>query len=335
MQENWQEIIQVFDPKQSYVLATIISTQGATYRKVGTMMLINQTGQCTGLLSGGCLEADISLHAQEVLNNGNSKILSYDLKADAELLWGLGLGCDGAITLLLQPLTIDNHHLGFTQLIQALLQQQTGWYCLTVNQGVLPTAKFYQQSLDMPCKLNNNQTTLAIPISPPLSILICGAGPDVQPLVIMMKQLGWRVSLVDHRSAYLSQVCFDCCDNKYKVRAENISSEHMLNIDGVVIMSHNLVNDGLFLQQALASNINYIGLLGPQGRKNKLFQQLSLDQVSSQQVYGPIGMPLGGRSPQAIALSIVAEIQQHFFKSLSSDEVKPILGGQIPVALME
>ena len=67
MQENWFQLIQHFNVNDAFVLATICATRGSTYQKTGTMMLISAEGSCTGLLSGGCLEADISLHAQQVL----------------------------------------------------------------------------------------------------------------------------------------------------------------------------------------------------------------------------------------------------------------------------
>lgn len=78
-------------------------------------------------------------------------------------------------------------------------------------------------------------------------------------------------------------------------------------------MSHNLVFDSQFLANGLRANISYIGLLGPASRRDKIFKELGICHSDVQgQVYGPIGLAIGGRSPQAIALSIVAQIQQHF-----------------------
>lgn len=107
MQENWLALAHVFSTKSPSVLATMINTEGATYQKMGTMILVDHQGHCSGLLSGGCLEADIAIHAKEVLRTGLTNILSYDLSSDADLLWGLGLGCEGKIDILLQPLTSD------------------------------------------------------------------------------------------------------------------------------------------------------------------------------------------------------------------------------------
>ena len=112
MQENWLEITEHYQHSRAngepFVLAVITSTYGSTYRKAGTVMLVNHQGQCSGLLSGGCLEADIALHAQDVFVSTTAKNLRYDLSADADLLWGLGLGCEGELDILLLPLNKTN-----------------------------------------------------------------------------------------------------------------------------------------------------------------------------------------------------------------------------------
>jgi len=337
MQENWQQLINAFDQTQSHVLATIVATHGSTYRKAGTLMLIAADGTCTGLLSGGCLEADISLHAMKVLKTNKSKLIKYDLKANAELLWGLGLGCDGALDILLQPLTSENEFLAFPLMIDSLSQRLDGFYCQLLNDEEVAVSLFiagqcgeknvvrdrFKNHID---KLPKTYKLLVTPVSPPISLLICGAGPDVLPVVSMANQLGWRTSLWDHRPTYLEQTEFEVCFTRKKIRAEHIKSGDMNGFDGVVVMSHNLTSDGLFLQHALADKVNYIGLLGPSGRRDKLLNSLSLTASDvKDQVFGPVGLDIGGRSPQAIALSICAEIQQQMSRRFQLTEHKSFI----------
>ncbi|WP_206483516.1 XdhC family protein [Thalassotalea sp. G2M2-11] len=321
MQENWQQLIAQFEPSKAYVLATIVATQGSTYRKSGTMMLIDQQGQCTGLLSGGCLEADIALHAEQVFNHQQSKLLQYDLKADADLLWGLGLGCEGAIDILLQPLTPENEHLGFYQLIQQLEQRKSGFYCQRIAEQTEPKAAFIachhddsgsvKQALASIKHTDDAAQWLVTPMMPIFSILLCGAGPDAVPVVTMAQQLGWHITLQDHRDSHLAQPEFANCFNRRKLRAEHTTAADFIGFDGVIIMTHNLTSDGQLLKNALDAELGYIGLLGPAGRRDKLLNELSLTAKEvNGRVYGPIGLDLGGRSPQAIALSICAQIQQ-------------------------
>src|ERR1700678_1859536 len=85
------------------VLATVVATAGSTYRKPGARMLIMSDGSYLGLLSGGCLEADLKLHAGEVLDGGATRAVEYDLRGPDDVLFGIGAGCEGAMRVLLEP----------------------------------------------------------------------------------------------------------------------------------------------------------------------------------------------------------------------------------------
>ena len=87
----------------SRVLATVVATAGSTYRKPGARMLIMADGSHLGLLSGGCLEADLKLHAQQVLESGVPRAIEYDMRGPDDILFGIGAGCEGAMRVLLEP----------------------------------------------------------------------------------------------------------------------------------------------------------------------------------------------------------------------------------------
>jgi len=329
MQENWQELAHTFNPLESAVLATIVNTEGATYQKIGTMMLINNQGKCSGLLSGGCLEADIALHAANVLKSGLTTVLHYDLSGDADLLWGLGLGCEGKIDILLMPLSQQNNHMGFAKMLSQVLNGQQGFFLQAINAGKPPQAWFLTNQEAVDEVLENSLTCTShrfinIPITPPLSVLICGAGPDAAPVVKFAHELGWQVSLWDHRRQSLAQPAFEQVHNKRKVRPEYIEPTDLKGFHAAVVMTHNLENDQQYLAKLIASNLDYIGLLGPMTRRDKLLENigLSFSQVCAN-VFGPIGLDIGGRSPQAIALSIVAQIQQQCIKLAKNTAKKP------------
>lgn len=334
MQANWQEIAKAFDEEKDFVLATIIETRGATYQKAGAMMLVDKEGSCYGLLSGGCLEADISLHAKQVFLHNQSKIISYDLSVDADLLWGLGLGCDGAIDILLQPLLISNNHLGFNRLISHISKQKSGYFVqkIPVDKETysIPFAEFilsehidYSKIWPVTKYVEHNPSCLITPINPPISILICGAGPDVVPVAKFADQMGWKISLWDHRQNHLDEDDFTNYQ-RHCVRAKNTIVEDYIEFDAVIIMTHNLAMDGEYLSKLTAlptDNLSYIGLLGPQSRRDKLLENCDIDLLQlKRRVHGPIGLNLGGRGAESIALSIVSEIQQHFFTYTNSKQ---------------
>ena len=350
MQANWREIAKAFNENHNYVLATIIETRGATYQKAGAMMLINEQGDCFGLLSGGCLEADISLHAKQVLLHKQSQVISYDLSVDADLLWGLGLGCDGAIDILLQPLLLTNNHLGFCHLLGNIKAQQSGYYLQKLPSEVSPKsskkmpqnatteyknnaepfAEFvlsetidYSKIKTVSKSLQQGKSLVVTPIKPPINLLVCGAGPDVVPVAKFAEQMGWQVTLWDHRKSHLHERSFDSYQRRC-VRAKDTNVDDYGGFDAAIVMTHNLTMDGEYLAKLIATSaieLSYIGLLGPQSRRDKLLSVCDVELSQAQhRVHGPIGLNLGGRGAEAIALSIISEIQQHFYTHLSTKQ---------------
>lgn len=322
MQENWLALATSFKSEQRYVLATIVKTAGATYRKAGTMMLVSENGDCTGLLSGGCLEADIALHSQQVLASGESRLVHYDLTSDADLLWGLGLGCEGEISIWLQALTPENDYLMFQQVLADATQGRKGLYAIKIDQKIAencyfsvekPMSNDFDITQEVFFKKHIGSDYLIVPTQPVLNVLICGAGPDAAPVVAMAQSLGWQVNLWDHRKQSLAQPQFSSVNKRREIRAEHSQLQDFSGIDAAIVMTHNLAFDQEYLANLITADINYIGLLGPLNRRNKLLKNLGYSQEEfNGQVFGPIGLNIGGRSPQAIALSICAQIQQHF-----------------------
>src|SRR5688572_21574545 len=95
------------------VLATVVQTLGSTYRKAGAQMLIAADGRVAGLLSGGCLEADLMERARGVLESGETATVHYDTRSSDDVIWGIGLGCEGAMTILLSRLDRSNDYQPF------------------------------------------------------------------------------------------------------------------------------------------------------------------------------------------------------------------------------
>ena len=219
-------------------------------------------------------------------------------------------------------------YLDFDQVISAVSSGRDGRYYINLpsaDEQQLPAFAFYDDCLtaDSVPALSPDKSEvrpasalwLSIPIIPPINLLIAGAGPDAVPVVAMAKQLGWQVSVWDHRKTSLAASGFALCDDKKNIRAENLSASELASFNAIAIMTHNLTNDQHYLSAALEADLKYIGLLGPKARKQKLFDELSVEQASvEEQVFGPIGLDLGGRSPQAIALSIIGQIQQQMAK---------------------
>ncbi|MFQ5772298.1 MAG: XdhC family protein [bacterium] len=88
---------------QKAVLATVVRTSGSTYRKEGAKMIISENGEMVGSISAGCLENDVREIAARVLASGEPQLLRYDNSAAEDIIWGLGLGCNGVVEVFVEP----------------------------------------------------------------------------------------------------------------------------------------------------------------------------------------------------------------------------------------
>jgi xanthine/CO dehydrogenase XdhC/CoxF family maturation factor len=313
------------------VLATVVSTAGSTYRKPGARMLIMADGSYLGLLSGGCLEADLKLHAMQVLQSGVPRAIEYDLRGPDDILFGIGAGCEGAMRVLLEP--ADPGSLAAAALAAAGQTTQAGEPAslVTVHEstdfplGTYAAAAPLPQTLihgaaqsiaeaasrTMDFEAGGRRTRAYVQfLAPPPHLLICGAGPDAQPVVGAARALGWRVSVVDHRPAYAVASDFPgaavgLCDPHFLQLA--IALEHC---HAAVVMSHHLPSDAAYLRALAQAGVpGYVGLLGPESRRIRLAQELGpLAEQLASRIHGPVGMDIGAVTPEGIALAIVSEI---------------------------
>jgi xanthine/CO dehydrogenase XdhC/CoxF family maturation factor len=322
--------------EDALVLVTIIKTEGSTYRKPGAMMLISRDGSFEGMISGGCLEGDLLHHAAEVFNGSEIKFVTYDMHADEDLVWSLGLGCDGIIHLMLQRL--DREH-GFTfleQLEASHSARRDVLLALTVSpDDKLPPASSalldragetcgeaallgVLQEIsqagwpDWRCRKVSEQEgdrageTMVVNIPPQTRVLICGAGPDAVPVVRALCALDWDVYIADHRPAYARPDRFPAKCRVIQGRPAQLAERVDLDqVDAAVVMSHHLENDSIYLAQLATRDIGYIGCLGPRARRDRLRKMAGCPDC---RVFGPVGLDIGAELPEAIALSLAAEI---------------------------
>jgi xanthine/CO dehydrogenase XdhC/CoxF family maturation factor len=295
---NASKLLKFFEARSArnepVVLATVLATHGSTYSKAGDMILIDADGIVCGMLSGGCLESDLAARARIVVESGKAQTATYELAAGDDDVWGLGVGCDGSMTIYLQPLLAANNYAPFAAAVTAL-------------RGGAAAAI----SIDDPA----GSQLLQITVSPPPHVLLLGAGRDAVPLARLIDELGWRCSVVDHRPGYIANNDFPSACEKHcaepSALAATVDLEH---VDAAIVMSHHLASDRSYLRQLADTAIAYVGLLGPPARKERLLSELG-EQAGrlAGRLYGPAGLRLGGRGPELIALAIVAHVQQILF----------------------
>ncbi len=308
------------------VAAFVIATEGSTYRKPGALMLLSSSGARCSLLSGGCLEGDLHEHAQRLLAS-DDRVLErhYDGRGSDDPVWGLGLGCEGAMRILLWRLDAGSSLTLLRGWLSAAIRREpalleidlaSGDGALSVGSalgGALGGDADGASSVGVlpPGRATLRDGSFAVAAARAPALLLCGAGPDAEPVVRMASQVGWQVTVVDHRPAYVEAARFQDAVRIVTVDAADPGAVVALDgFDAAVVMSHNLVADGRYLAALAISAIPYVGLLGPAARRERLYAELgSLAEALRPRLRAPVGLDLGGASPEAIAFSIVAELQ--------------------------
>ena len=304
------------------VLGTVYETAGSTYSKAGARVLIDGEGNYQGLVSGGCLEGDLAEHAAAVLASGKARSVCYDMRGEHDILFGTGVGCDGMLKVLLQPLSGDGDAPWAPLARMAALAMGTEVSrCAVVVEGeAAPLGDTFldeEVPTEHPDGLhalgNPARKVLVYPLHPIPRLLVLGAGVDAAPLVEFAERLGWRVTVCDHRRAYLERGDLGAAEEMIELRPERLAERIELSgWEACVVMSHHLASDRAYLAALANQPIPWVGVLGPKARRERLLKELG-DGAGDlrDQLRGPVGLDIGANDPASIALSIMAELTAH------------------------
>ncbi|TDF41635.1 XdhC/CoxI family protein [Alteromonadaceae bacterium M269] len=306
-----------------WVLATVISTEGSSYRKPGAMMLINDLGQYFGLVSGGCLESDIIRKARRCLVEQINSVVKYDMREEQDLAWQLGIGCGGMVEILLQPILEQNSWLGLETVHMHMNSRTACSYKISLSgdipdNQVLALANIEQYKKNPHHRVYSRTTdAIELILVPSPHIAIFGGGVDARPLVNLAIEMGWEVTLIDHRAGYARESEFPRASRIVNIRFEQINEMNWFRtIDAAVVMGHNVTFDAEALKLLQGSCAHYIGLLGPVHRTEKVLAEAKLARTNlPKQFANPIGLNIGGDLPESIALSILSEIHAYMHQS--------------------
>lgn len=349
MNKELLEIIKYFEQAEpestQTVLATVVDVKGSSYRLPGARMLIGEDGEMFGTVSGGCLEADVLERANRVLQTGAAEVFTYDTTGHDDSVFSLNMGCRGVIRILLErpkpefisffsrlynsrrsglvATLISTKRYGFNIGARLMLAGDKLVSCdfnPELTENLLPVSLSVLQEKKSKLLENDFGEFFLEYISASVPIVIFGAGADAVPVAETAKNLGWYVTIVDHRAAFANKERFPPADRIILTRPENLGDHLTIDENTVtVVMSHNYEHDKNTLRFLLNSPARYIGALGPKRRTENILRELeetgetfSEDQLNK--LYAPIGLDIGADTPESIALAIIAEI-----KSILSD----------------
>lgn len=302
---------------QSMALATVVSVEGSAYRRPGARMLIIEGGEIAGSISGGCLERDVAERAAQVMRTRAARVVEYDTRGDDDIVWGLGLGCNGVVRVLLESLHEGGAAARALEFAcQCLRARRRGVIATVVSRGARATfevgARVFSnggrerpsvddvfvddvfaesvradaaEALSRKCSRTHAYESYAGPveiffdvIAPPRPLVIFGAEQDALPLVRQAQAVGWHVTVVDTRARPASRGRFQEAEEVLLCRAEDVAARVALTEEtAAVVMTHNFLDDVELLRALLPSPAYYLGVLGPRARTAKLLEGLRID----------------------------------------------------------
>ena len=325
-------------------LATIVAVRGSTYRRPGARLLVPEEGSPVGNISGGCLEGDVADMARVVMDEGRARLAGWDLTADDDAVWGLGLGCNGAIEVFIEPAERAAEVAGA---LRTALEEERPISVVTVVESSLvdvepgarvvvrpdgtadgslgeastdaaavraATALLREERSEVRTLADGVRAFVEV-LDPPLRLIVCGAGHDAIPLVRAASVLGWNLTVVDDRPAFLTRERFPEATGFVAVD-EPENAAKAAGVDErtfAVVMTHNFLRDKEYVRSLLGSPAPYIGMLGPGARTERLLMELrdegvEIDDTDRERIHGPAGLDLGGEGPEEIAQAIISEI---------------------------
>jgi xanthine dehydrogenase accessory factor len=325
-----------------FLLATVVAVRGSSYRRPGARMIVSGDRWVAGCVSGGCLEGDVVRRGAHRIRHGAPVVVTYDSTSDDEIGWGFGLGCNGVVEVMLEG--IDRATAVDPLLFASdCIEDETRGVLVTVfrsNDAAAPVgsrlalragAPVLASLPDGPVRVTleraargahttstleiDGVTALVEVLEPPPRLFVCGTGHDALPVVTLARAMGWRVTVAAaHPSAAMR--------DRFVIADEVLAGPGSVLRDAVsrharsfaVVMSHDYERDRACVEALLESRAQYIGVLGPKRRTERMLAELaragaSLTDAMLRRLHAPVGLDLGAETPQEIALAVVSEVQ--------------------------
>lgn len=362
-----QDIVRAFEEAQKEgkqtALATVVHVQGSSYRRPGARMLVTEDGKLTGAISGGCLEGDALRKARLAMVQQKAMLVTYDTTDEDDAKLGVGLGCNGIIQILIEPIN-PQHPENPVALLQTFLSSRqhavlVTLFSLDYQAAVQPGTCLFasedgtfrggyedaslekalvsdaQQVLQARASMtktyatsHNVLTGFIELLKPAVSLIIAGGGNDAIPLTEMAAILGWQTTVVDGRANYATPERFPAAQQVLVAKPQQVLPKIKLDEQTVlVLMTHNYNYDTAMLRQLLPLCLPYVGVLGP---KKKLVRML--DELQEE------GLQFGEKELESIygpvGLDVGAETSEEIALAIVS-EIKAVLSKRAGTSLRD
>lgn len=296
-------------------LATVVATFGSSPRPTGSLMAIRDDGAFAGSVSGGCVEGSVLQAADRVLARGEPRLLEFGV-TEAET-GAIGLACGGTIQVHLEPALPAR----LQELVDAeAARRRVERWVPTTRDGLVSGSRVVSNSAEADA-LDPAEGFLHR-VEPRVRLVLVGAVHIAQALAPMAARLGWDVCVVDPREAFATGERFPTTRLEH-AWPQRWLAENALDADSALVtLTHDEKLDEPALAAGLRSDAFYLGALGGRktqaARRERLGRSLLEDAIVGPdaldgllgRIHGPVGLPIGAREPEEIAVSILAEIVQ-------------------------
>lgn len=283
------------------VVATVVATRSSAPRPVGSKLIVRADGSLEGSVSNGCVESDVILAAQEVMETGVPRLVTYGITD--EMAFGVGLPCGGEIDVFVEP-----------------LREQVGDVALTVIAGGGVGEKLHDPELEQAARRRGRshvievgeRSVFADVAAEPLRLFVYGAVDTAEALCANAKLLGWRTIVADARPRFATRERIPSADELLVLWPDEALAAVAPDAStAIVVLTHDDKFDLPLMHGALAGDAFYLGWLGSrrnQERRRGLLLEEGVTEDDLERISGPSGLDLGADSPSETAVSIVAEI---------------------------
>ena len=312
------------DAGRGVALGTVINTWGSAPRQAGSAIAVRDDGAFVGSVSGGCVEGAVIEQAQAAMHDGKFRRLEFGVQD--EQAWSVGLACGGRIEILVEPIVSDKARSTVRALNEARHLEHAMVRAIDVSTGEdrlldpsldtsplgLAAATAARADRSMNVEIEGRPWFLAL-ANPAVDLVIVGAVHVAQALTKMAALVGFRVRVIDPRTSFATNERFPAVALSHEYPDEALAHAPLGRRSAIVTLSHDPKIDDPALAVALDSPAFYIGALGSKKTQAARHERLKARGFSDEKlarIHGPVGLAIGAKSPEEIALSIVAQITE-------------------------
>lgn len=289
-------------------MATLIAARGGSPRPLGAKLFVGEGGRLLGSVSiGGCVDARVVEHGERLLRENRAERVTVTVD-DAEAL-EMGLACGAEFDLLIEPISLTGTDAAVDAYLTATNISRSGKEAYVVTRipaGGTPARMVSSEPFDA-----TGSDVFVERIAPADTLVLVGASDVGAALARLAHGLGLRVVVLDGRDRYATRDRFAQADEIHVGMPSDLARPHYKAGAYVVLVGHEYKYDLPVLREALRTPVRYVGMLAGRKRAEAMRSLLREEGLSAEEVgrlHSPIGIDIGGREPEEIALSIAAQL---------------------------